>query len=137
MTSQDTKIHCNQCDSMKPTSEFTKDRTNKRGYQYSCKACAAEYKRKNKDRRRDADYQRMYGITLEQYDIMRKEQDSCCKLCRTHESAQPHGRLVVDHCHATGAVRGLLCNNCNTALGLLRDDTSLLRACINYLGDNI
>ena len=42
-------------------------------------------------------------------------------------------KLVVDHCHATGKVRGLLCHNCNRALGLLKDKISVLKNAIQYL----
>lgn len=43
------------------------------------------------------------------------------------------GALVVDHDHTTGKVRGLLCHNCNRALGLLQDNKSYLQSAINYL----
>ena len=46
-------------------------------------------------------------------------------------------RLYVDHCHKTGKIRGLLCNSCNTALGLLKDDISLFKRSIDYLNKNI
>jgi hypothetical protein len=42
-------------------------------------------------------------------------------------------KLMVDHCHATGKVRGLLCHNCNRALGLLKDDKSTIRRALEYL----
>lgn len=42
-------------------------------------------------------------------------------------------KLVVDHCHKTGRIRGLLCHNCNRALGLLQDDVGVLRKAIGYL----
>jgi len=43
-------------------------------------------------------------------------------------------KLVVDHCHEGGQVRGLLCHNCNRALGLLKDDVDTLQKAIDYLG---
>jgi hypothetical protein len=42
-------------------------------------------------------------------------------------------KIVVDHCHTTGAIRGLLCHNCNRALGLLKDDINVIKNAINYL----
>lgn len=71
-----------------------------------------------------ADKLRNYGLTLAEYDARLAEQGRVCAICR-----QPQGRgwdLAVDHDHATGAVRGLLCGKCNVAPGLLRDDPDLL-----------
>lgn len=127
--------HCNKCNTTKDVLLFSKDSKNG-GYQNYCKTCQSEYKKNNKDKRRNNDYVRMYGITLSEYNTIRKEQHNCCKICGTHEHKQIHKKLVVDHCHSSGAVRGLLCNNCNTALGLLRDDTELFESCIKYLKES-
>ena len=56
-----------------------------------------------------------YGITLEQYEAMLAAQNGCCAICRT--SPTEKRQLHVDHCHATGRVRALLCSPCNTQLG--------------------
>lgn len=64
-------------------------------------------------------------------------QDGRCAICREEETATARGRvrsLAVDHDHETGAVRGLLCSRCNTALGLFRDNPALLLEAIAYLG---
>lgn len=67
--------------------------------------------------RRRAAYYRKYGLTMEEYDLMVAAQDGCCAV-----SGKPHPRLVVDHCHKTGFVRGLLEPNVNRAIGHLGDD---------------
>lgn len=80
--------------------------------------------------------QRHYGITLEQYNQMLVDQDYKCKICngegflmgKNHEM-----RLVVDHCHKHGHVRGLLCHNCNRALGLLQDSVEVSTKAVEYL----
>lgn len=72
---------------------------------------------------------RRYGMTLEQYDEMLREQGGACLGC----ARQPEGNLYVDHDHATGLVRGLLCRDCNSALGLVRDDPTVLVALAAYL----
>lgn len=79
---------------------------------------------------RKSGYQRKFGITIEQYDAMFTAQKGVCAIC-----SQPPGkrRLAVDHCHTTKAVRGLLCVNCNTAIGNLNDDPELFRRAIAYL----
>lgn len=66
-----------------------------------------------------------YGITVEDYDVQSKRQGGRCGICRRFPSkGKP---LSVDHCHATGRVRGLICNRCNTAIALM-DDT--LEGCL-------
>lgn len=69
-----------------------------------------------------------YGITLDDYEKMYLEQDGRCKLCLREEKL-----LFVDHCHATGKVRGLLCNSCNKALGLFHDNKDALRRAVDYV----
>jgi ribosomal protein S27AE len=79
---------------------------------------------------------RTYGITLSDYEAMLEAQNRLCKLCGGEGfcMANHHKlRLVVDHCHRSGAVRGLLCHNCNRALGLLKDNTQTLLNAIAYL----
>ena len=73
-----------------------------------------------------------YGITPEDYNQMFVDQDGCCAICSIHQS-ELNKRLAVDHCHATGEVRGLLCDKCNMALGLFKDDQDLLNKAIHYL----
>jgi hypothetical protein len=96
---------------------------------YCSDACAA-------DGKTSAYLKRTYGITIEDYEAMYAEQEGTCAICSGEGFVmkQSHNmKLVVDHCHETGRVRGLLCHNCNRALGLLKDSTDSLRAAINYL----
>ena len=76
-----------------------------------------------------------YNITPEQLEVMYKEQDNCCKICNTHKDDTTRG-LFIDHNHSTLEVRGLLCNNCNIAIGHLKDDTELLDKAKQYLKTN-
>lgn len=70
-----------------------------------------------------------YGLTVEQLDAMTAAQGGLCAVC----SRQPGKKgLAVDHHHATGVVRGLLCSSCNTAIGLLRDDPELMEKAAQY-----
>lgn len=80
--------------------------------------------------------QRSYGITLKQYEELHRKQESLCAICcrEGFVMAIHHKmKLVVDHCHQRGLVRGLLCHNCNRALGLLRDSEETLQRAIDYL----
>lgn len=86
---------------------------------------------------------RRYGITLQQYNQMREDQDYCCAICGRHEEAVEQGRsvssntsLCVDHCHTTDKVRGLLCTNCNTMIGKSKDNVFVLESAITYLKEN-
>lgn len=77
---------------------------------------------------------RRYGLTVAEYDALAEAQDRRCAICQRQEPFElKRPRLVVDHCHKTGNVRGLLCLLCNTALGALREDPELFAAAVRYL----
>lgn len=77
-----------------------------------------------------------YKITLEEYSKISERANGRCEICggsgflmrEWHKSL-----LVLDHCHKTGTIRGLLCHNCNRALGLLGDSINNLKSAIWYL----
>lgn len=79
-----------------------------------------------------------YGLTLEEYDTMYAGQNRACSICARPLIAYPNRsqhneRACVDHCHTTGRVRGILCNECNTGLGNFKDSPMLMRRAIEYL----
>lgn len=85
-----------------------------------------------------------YGIDLEGYNELRAKQNYCCVVCKKNEKDVSQGRaktpataLHVDHDHATGKVRGLLCTNCNIILGKCYDDVKILKQAITYLQDTL
>lgn len=92
-------------------------------------------------RKREAAGVRLYGVTQEEYDRVFAEQDGKCAICRKPPSGRPNGKardvlepcLHKDHDHVTKRFRGLLCGNCNTALGLFGDDVDTLLAAVAYL----
>lgn len=94
-----------------------------------------EYYEKNKDRHKDKMLMRNYGISLDEYKKMLSEQNGKCYICEKHHSSQKKS-LSVDHCHETGTVRKLLCSNCNTSLGLLKEDMNRIKKLINYIEEN-
>lgn len=73
---------------------------------------------------------RRFGLTLGQYAHLLATQNAACAICGRLDADK---RLAVDHCHATGRVRGLLCQNCNQALGKMQDAPERLRAAASYL----
>lgn len=97
--------------------------------------CSPRCKDQN-PKRRASHLLRKYGITVDEYDRMLAEQDGGCAICGQSPETQ-RARfttyLVVDHCHDTGRVRGLLCEPCNLLLGRWNDDPALLRRAADYL----
>ena len=93
--------------------------------------CSKECKGKN------AYYKRNYGITDADLTKKKAEQDNKCFLCGSEGfliGKNNHSeKLVVDHCHETGRVRKLLCQNCNRGLGLFQDNPELLRKAAEYV----
>lgn len=76
-----------------------------------------------------------YGINQEQYEEMYRLQGGVCAICGGMPDIVKHGitRLAIDHCHSTGKIRGLLCNNCNAGMGILGDTMAHLEAAMAYL----
>lgn len=77
-------------------------------------------------------YLKTYGITQEQYDELFVKQKGKCKICGRHQLTLK-ARLAVDHNHETGKVRSLLCTNCNSAIGLVSEDITVLKKMIKYI----
>lgn len=84
----------------------------------------------------NAYYERVYGITIEEYLTLAEKQDFKCAICKKENFAMAEhhsGCLVVDHDHRTGQIRGLLCHNCNRAIGLLKDKEQFILSAYAYL----
>lgn len=107
---------CPDCGERKPASGFGVDHARPTGIKLYCKPCVAARSRNSK-----------YRLTDTQYAAMVEAQAGCCAVC-----AQP-SKLVVDHDHATGEIRGLLCDPCNVGLGRYDDDPERLMAAAAYL----
>lgn len=94
---------------------------------------AKQWKINNPDKVANKRYKARYGITLIQYQSKLTEQNNKCLICNIDEKETKHKKLVVDHNHKTGEVRGLLCHNCNCALGHFKDSIQILKNALNYL----
>ena len=91
-----------------------------------------EYKAKVKERR----YNSKYGIDFQRYDEILEIQDGVCAICKGEDFGRKGlERFLVDHCHDTDKVRGLVCNNCNSLIGFSREDTTLIQNAIKYLNE--
>ena len=132
--------YCKSCDTTKPIDDFYLRNKTSMVRHSTCKECDKKRVKENHDpvAYRNAELQRRYGITQQDYEVMIVEQNNQCAICNATEPGGRHnsGYFVVDHCHTTGKVRKLLCHNCNTALGLVGDNVDTLHKMINYLGIN-
>jgi hypothetical protein len=121
---------CPDCDEVKPLTQFPAARANPSGRHTYCKPCHNARGRATLERlggSRTYHLKRRYGITADEADAMLEEQKGLCAICRAATAAH------VDHDHATGAVRALLCFNCNGGLGQFKDDPSVLRKAALYV----
>jgi hypothetical protein len=73
------------------------------------------------------------GITPEEYEQILALQGGMCAVCDRAGGNRLGDNLHIDHCHVTGALRGLLCTHCNLAIGQLRDDADLIRRAAEYV----
>ncbi|MFC8827857.1 endonuclease VII domain-containing protein [Streptomyces sp. NPDC057137] len=114
---------CRVCGEVKPHSGWHRNSSASDGLSTRCKSCRAV-------QGRAGHLKRQYGITEAQRDEMISSQMGICVICLSAPAAH------VDHCHETGRVRGVLCFNCNSAIGKLGDDPDTLRRAIAYLEGN-
>lgn len=155
-----TLVHCNHCGEDKAENEFYPVKRGGNRLRPRCKSCVSVANRKwreanperhrklvdqwheeNPERRRLTRFRstlRSYGLTISEYDSMVDAQHGVCAICQQPESTPDNlsrgpRRLTVDHCHETGRVRGLLCQNCNSGIGQLGDSVQRLEAALAYL----
>ena len=130
---------CPRCRHFKDASSFSvRLKGPRKGHLVAhCKSCRllAQSSLKSRDKtlyervERNSKYKRQYGITIDDYKSMLEKQAGKCAICFTSDPGARVKHFQVDHCHKTGAVRGLLCHKCNRAIGLLNDSVeSVLRA---------
>lgn len=129
---------CRVCQVTQPSTQFYKRARSKDGLQSTCKKCMnkASYNSRRKTygdpvktlKRKQRQLQRKYGLTAEEYDGLLDVADGRCPICRKETR-----KLVVDHDHTTGKVRGLICAGCNTGLGFFEDSVDSLTNAILYL----
>ncbi len=122
---------CGLCKTFKEITAFGKNRTMKCGLQNWCKSCRkVKHKQQYIATTRNRILKSLYGIDLKTYEQMYVEQGGRCAIC---EQLFTTRAASVDHNHQTGEIRQLLCNTCNRTLGLLGENTEILRRMIEYL----
>ena len=127
------KAYCRDCNHIR-TSKWQKENKEK------CAESSKAYRERNPEKFKKANQKTklrlLYGITVEQYNEKLLSQNSVCDICGNPETVSKRGKLYdlcVDHNHDTGQVRGLLCRNCNTAIGMLGDNSNTVLKAFNYL----
>jgi hypothetical protein len=96
------------------------------------KITSAKWYFDNLDKAKANHLRNKFGITVEEYNKLLLEQDGKCAICGKSQ-AEFNRSFCVDHDHNTGKVRGLLCDNCNKALGCFYDDINIIKAAYNYI----
>jgi hypothetical protein len=126
---------CKTCTLIKPFSEFYTHKNSKDGHINHCKTCISEKRKKEycSEKTRSHNLKSKYKINLEIYEEMLIAQNYRCAICNTTDPGDYHQNFCVDHDHNTGKIRGLLCHNCNSALGNFHDNISTLTNAILYL----
>ncbi|WP_285624629.1 endonuclease VII domain-containing protein [Actinoallomurus iriomotensis] len=123
--------YCPQCDEIRPLSAFGSNRSKKDGLATYCRPChnrlTVANKVKNHGSERSYLLKYRYGLTEDEVAEIIDGQASVCLICLRARS------LHVDHDHATGEVRGLICFSCNGALGQFRDGPAVIREAVDYL----
>ncbi|WP_306205106.1 endonuclease VII domain-containing protein [Actinoplanes sp. RD1] len=123
--------YCPDCESVKPLTDFPRNRSGRGGHGRYCKPChnvrGVEGKKRLYGGTREYHLRHRYGIGQAEFDALLAEQGGVCAICG---AADPEH---VDHDHRTGYVRGILCFNCNGGLGQFRDNPAYLAQAITYL----
>ena len=123
---------CNRCRSRKGSERYRNDAL--------VRERAREARSKNSARYRDADTWRhrikKYGIDERAFYLLLEKQGGRCAICGTCDPGGPFGVFCVDHCHKTGAIRGILCSRCNVAIAALGDSLEGLQRAVDYLAGN-
>lgn len=140
--------HCKDCEAWKPLADYYEYRSGGKNYRLGrCKVCHLEWiskhhaknpglKKEQANRHwhkvgYNKRMEKQYGLTREQFDLLADEQHGVCAICLK----QPE-KWNIDHDHATGKVRGLLCSPCNLGIGCLGDDEANLRRAADYLQEH-
>jgi len=122
---------CPDCGEIKPLEQFPRNKNSKDGRHSYCKPCHNARGKETYERlyggTRHYHLKRRYGIGADEFDELVRQQGGVCAICGRPDPEH------VDHSHETGAVRGILCFNCNGGLGQFRDSTDSLLAAARYL----
>lgn len=128
---------CKICKEEKTLDSFAKHWCTKDRLEKTCKKCRSKKTKEHRQllsfgERKNRNLIASHNITLVEYTALLIWQNSVCAICGEEEKTKDRS-LAVDHDHATGYVRGLLCGGCNKAIGLFKDDVVRIEKAIGYL----
>ena len=131
---------CRKCSEIKSVDNFYKESNNKKGYRNQCISCfrgSCNSKRQAYENKLIRDY----NMTAVDYNNLHDIQGGRCKTCNITVSnsvreTEGEGVGVIDHCHTSGKVRGILCAGCNLSIGHAKDNAKTLVALAHYLLEN-
>lgn len=129
----DGKKICGKCEEWLPIDRFNRDRRNSTGLFYVCRICTGKY---DSHAAWIRTIKRKYGLTEDQYMELFNSQNGRCAICKDEpndNNTKKEGYFSIDHSHDTGVIRGLLCLQCNMALGYMKDNKDNLMAAYDYL----
>lgn len=115
------KKRCGRCLVFKDVGEFFKCKSAKTGLKSTCKTCVGHLQRAR-------DVKVKYNLDVEDVERLKEAQNNTCLICKTQTD-----KLKIDHCHSTGKFRGLICNGCNSGLGMFRENIEAMKEAIKYL----
>lgn len=118
---------CDSCGQFKTLAAYDRYGLSIYDNRTKCDACVDADKARHQER----NFKHRYGLTLAERDELLAAQDGRCAICGTSEFGLKGP--VVDHCHNSSEVRGILCNHCNVGLGQFKDDVELMEKAIEYL----
>lgn len=134
---------CSRCEEWKGPLAFSARRLpgGGRSPRAYCKSCdtkkSKQWRDDNPEQAKQQDHaghlRRSFGLTFAEYEMMVANHGGKCAICGTDRPGGRWNVLQVDHCHATNAIRGLLCRPCNSMLGYIRDNPETLRRAADYL----
>jgi len=150
---------CGSCGEEKSLSAFSKDKKGKGGLSSKCKECAKEATRlwklanpeqarlavkncfnRNRQQYYSSHNERQllvkYGLTKEAYVTLVQNCGDICPICGREFGVTAYTKPVIDHCHTSGKVRGLICRQCNIGLGAFKDNIKSMKNAIEYLKEN-
>ena len=130
---------CPACKEYKKLNEFSRNKGKSFDRNVYCKLCESRRRRKNyrSEKQHQYNLKKFYRITKEVYDEMSEAQGGVCAICGQPETSTYLGKIRtmrVDHDHATGAIRALLCSDCNRFVGFIERNPHKIELALAYLG---
>lgn len=124
--------NCSACKQDLPLMSFYRNTKGKYGKSNKCRECTKMHSKEDRVKNAARIGAQKYNSTIEEINEVLSKIN--CEICGA--SPKPEKRNFIDHCHTTGKVRGLLCDDCNMGIGRFKDNPDLLKKAIEYLNEH-